>query len=245
MRADEAQAAVARCLVSSQWFGHSVEPGLPSALHLFRGFITRIKHTQLRRVVPLTLRLLAIYRLDIAFFAHLTPGYLAAREHAMVSTADLFERFERELGTWLAGSPAFSHNQVEAMLRHEARIWRAGRAAPYAEPSAHPRLLAGVAVERFPLDVLALAEAVTSDRFSAPATTPGDQFLLYRPHDGEVRIEGVDPLSAWLLSRLDGATPPAALVAELSSAMGVDTHGAVHDLLADAAARRLLDHAGV
>ena len=247
MRADEAQALVARCLVDPGYLDGAAGPLLPRALRgellQFRGFITRIKHTQLRRVAPLTLRLLALHRRDIAVFAGIAPGYLQARAAGPLPERDLFARFEREVAERLPSLPEPGGQQVAAMLRHEGRIWRAGRAVPYAYPAPHPRLRPGTAVERYPLDVVGLAAAVERDRFTVPATEAGDRFVLYRAGNGTVDVSEVDPLGAWLLSRLNGTAAAGDLTAELGAVLEADAADVVRDLLADAAARELLDPA--
>lgn len=248
MNADEAQAEVARCLADPGYLDSAAESALPGALHdslyLFRGFIARIKHTQLRRVAPLTLRLLGLHCLDIAFFAQLAPSYMAMRAGGQLTTAQLFAGFERQLTAWLSKASANERDQLNAILRHETRIWRTGQAASDSGASPHPRLRAGGAVERFALDVLALAQAVAADPFAPPATQPGDQFVLYHLNEGTVYVNAIDPLSAWLLGRLDGSRPPEAFVAELSAVLGADAQAVVRDLFADAQARGLLNHAG-
>ena len=223
--------------------GPTLSEALRRDLVLFRGFITRIKHTQLRQIAPLTLRLLALHRLDIALFAHMAPGYLRARAAAPLPTAALFARFEHELREGLPSAPAPARHQVAAMLRHEAQIWRTGRSASLAGLAPYPRLRPGTVVERFDLDVLTLAKSLCADRFTVPATVEDDRFVLYRSDGDTVVVEEIDPFSAWLLSRLDGTAAPASLAAELAEALGADAASAVRDLLADAAARGLLDPA--
>jgi hypothetical protein len=251
MRADEVQAAIARCLVDPDYLDPVgdraavalLPPTLLDELRLFRGFITRIKHTQLRRIVPLTLRLLAVHKLDIPFFTEAASGYQQARREGPLAPALLFAYFERELARRLPGLPAGPREQVGAMLRHEGRIWRTGRVPAHPEPALNPRLRPGVAVEHFTLDVLALATAVTASQFAAPATVSRDRFLLYRPTAGTTRIEEIDALSAWVLSRLDGRTGAEALAVALRQVVGAGARVAVDSLLVDATMRGLIDAA--
>jgi hypothetical protein len=250
LRADEAQAAIARCLVDPEYMlrqlsGECSPTPLSSLLlaelRLFRGFITKIKHTQLRRIAPLTLRLLALHKLEISFFSEIAPSYQRARLAGSLSPTALFLRFERDLVDFLVHVPPEVSQQLDAVLRHEHRIWGAGRSSIYPDPVPYPRLRPGVAVERFALDVLELAAAVSANQFAVPKATAGEYYLLYRPAAGTVRVEGIDALSAWMLSRLDGLTSAGALGAALTNLVGSDAHSVVADLLSDASARGLLD----
>jgi hypothetical protein len=254
LRADDVQAAIARCLVDPDYMngkvgGDNGAPPLPSLLledlRLFRGFITKIKHTQLRRIAPLTLRLLALYKLDIAFFSRIAAGFQKARSAAPVTATTLFRRFERELTDHLLYVPADVREHVGAMLLHERRIWDAGRAMAYPDPALHPRLRPGVAVERFALNVLELATAMRTRPHTEPRVTAGDHFLLYQPAAGAIRVEDIDALSGWVLSHLDGSTSADALGQILTALVGANAHSAVGDVITDAVARSLLDEPSV
>lgn len=243
MMADEAQALVARCLVDPSFLdaGAGVSAPLHDHLQLFRGFIARIKQAQLRRIAPLTLRLMALHGLDISFFAEAAPGYLRARATGPLTDEDLFARFEKKLIDHLLSLPSCVRIAVGSMIRHEARIWRCGRAVPRNDCAPHPRLRSGVAVERFEVDVLVIAAALRRDRFAAPAVPVRDAFVLYDAGMEATCVTEIDALGAWLLSRLDGAAEPAGLADELSAALGADASGVVADLMADASAKGLLD----
>ncbi len=250
MTADEAQRLVARCLVDPDYLdaarsefpsgsgrAGSSDDDISVRLRLFRGFIMRIKHTQLRRIVPLTLRLLAMHAADIAFFAEAAPGYLRARQEGPLPIQELLTRFERALAQRLQVVEPGARAEIEAVLRHEGRIWRTPRGANGPGATAHPRLVPGASVEVYGFDVLGFCAALARDPFTLPDARTATQALLYCPDGSATRIVEIDGLSAWVLSRLDGAASLAALDVALSQGLGLKTGDAVVDIVADAIAR--------
>jgi hypothetical protein len=224
MRANEAQRLVMQRLVEPEDARPAMDPSDPLAtrLALFSGFIARIKHAQLRRTFPLTLRLLAIHGADIAFFASIAGDFHARRSRGPIPQAELIDGFAGDLSRWLPAAPAAAQRPVAAMLRHESLLWSAAHPRTEAAACEFPALAAGVAVGAFDCDVLALADALRADPFTAPACDACDTYLLYAAAgDSSVQIAAVDALSAWVLSRVDGRTA----IAELSAQWPEQTAG--------------------
>ena len=243
MRADAAQAMVARCRVEPMAVGsgRDVPAGdLPEALRLFRGFIAAIKHNGLRKIAPLTLRLLRACNAEILFFAEIAPAYLELRRKVALPPAALFDHFERSLRTYLPRMGAQARPLVEAVLRHEASIWRAAT-APRDEPvSAGPRLAPAARIEPYELDVLGLsAELARGPCDAPPAAERRRQFIFYQPEGEITRIFEIDALSACVLALVDGR-PLEAVCGDAAKASGFATTAMVASLIEDAASRGMV-----
>ncbi|CAN5263412.1 hypothetical protein BH10PSE14_BH10PSE14_11020 [soil metagenome] len=211
-------------------------------LVLVRGFITAIKHMGLRKIAPLTFRLLHAHNLDIAFFTSIAPTYLEARRKGPLPLAQLFARFEESLLAYLPGLSADAALSIDAMLRHEAHIWRAATASP--QDSARgigPKLVEGARVAHFTVDVLSLCESLSRDPHGRlPQPNRREQFLFYLPESSATRAFEVDALSAYVLSGLDGHRTLERVCLDAMSAFDFLTSELVKGLIDDAA-----DHAMV
>ncbi|MEN2787550.1 PqqD family protein [Sphingomonas qilianensis] len=251
MNADIAQGLVARCLVDAEFFDRceaqqrARQPeASPKYLQLakvarFRGFITRIKHTQLRKVVPGTLRLLGLYRLDISLFTAMAPDFQKARMMGSMPIDAMLLRLETAVNARLATFPQHVRAPVEAVLRHEMRLFRMARSNPTSVTS-QPRLSHDVAIERYMLDVLALSERLAQNGFEVPDIVLEPRDFLYRRVSTGIYCAPLDAFSAYVLSRMDGVTPVAELARDVMAALGHEAAGAVDDLVADAMARGLV-----
>lgn len=242
MTADDAQRLVMRALVEpgDAWLAMNPSDWLAPKLALFSGFIARIKHAQLRRTFPLTLRLLAICGADIAFFTSFAANFHARRSRGSIPQAELIDNFARELGDWLPYAPADAQQPIALMLKHEQSLWTVAHPSIEKRKSEYPTLATGVAVGGFDRDVLAMADALRADPFTAPACQPREVYLLYSLNAGTVRINELDGLSAWVLSRLDGCTS----LSELSKQWPDETEGferVVRQLVEDGRQRGIVD----
>lgn len=175
-------------------------------LVLVRGFITAIKHMGLRKIAPLTFRLLHAHNVDIVFFASIAPTYLEARRKGPLPLAQLFARFEEALLEYLPCLRPEAALSIEAMLRHEAHIWRAAIASPQdSAQGVGPKLVEGAGVAHFTVDVLSLCESLSRHPHGPlPLPHRREQFLFYLPESSATRAFEIDALSAYVLSGLDG-----------------------------------------
>ena len=247
MTADEVQRFVARCLVDPDYLDADQSALMPreqafigdltARLRLFRGFITRIKHNQLRKIVPLTLRLMHLHGADIEFFSAAAPDYLRARRTGALPLPNLFERFETALSGGLHGQAPPARDQIRSVMRHESRIWRAKHTAGEEAAAAHPMLPTGSAIEAYNFDMLGFCAAIAKDQFTLPIAEMTDQMLFYHLVGPLVRVDDIDSLSAWVLQRLNGETSIEELDNALARALGVATGHAVADIVADAIGR--------
>lgn len=252
MRADDAQTMVARCLVEAGARAgasnaicvadayDNIDPALADyplePLILVRGFITAIKHMGLRKIAPLTMRLLHAHNLDIAFFATIAPTYLEARRNGPLPSAKLFTRFEEALLAYLPGLSQDVALSIEAVLRHEGHIWRAAMApAQNSIPSAGPKLVEGAAVAHFTVDVLDLCANLSHHPHGRlPSPRQCEQFLFYFPEATTTRAFEIDALSAYVLSGLDGRRTLEQVCSDAISSLDCLTPELVTGLVEDA-----------
>lgn len=250
MRADEVQAMVARCLVDPGFLASTaalqsrgpagatdrdLAPRL-EALALFRGFITAIKHNGLRRIAPLTFRLLHACNLEVAFFAAIAPAYQQARRDGPLPLPQLFAQFEEQLAAYLPQVEGEMGCALGAVLRHEGNVWRTASEPPKEARGAGPRLAPGSRVAHFQVDVLALCADLSRDPLAPPpAVMRRDQFLFYQPNGQETRTFEIDALSAAVVSGLDGGRSLDEVCAGMAQALGFLTPELVATLIEDAA----------
>jgi hypothetical protein len=240
MRADLAQALVARYLVDPDFFDRceNVNGSLESSglgdfplqhMRSFRAFITRIKHTQLRKTVPCTLRLLGLFRIDLDLFETVSSEFQRAKSRGPSTLPDLLQRFEIRLRQKLLELPENIAVPMEAILRHEMTVWRAAQAEP-GRPSLQPRLRSDVSIESYACDVSRLYDSLKRDRFVLPETVSGEFFLIYRRVSEEVEISNSDPFSAYVLSRLDGFCSLVDIGAHATTEIGEEAGDAVREV---------------
>ena len=257
MTADDAQALVARCLVEPGFLPAAVgaveengpmltttRTNLPcqfEALILFRGFITAIKHNGLRKIAPLTLRLLHAFNLEVAFFAAMAPAYQEARRNGPLPLPELFSNFEFQLAEYLPRVGAEMRGVLEAMLRHERNILHTST-NPVEDPrGSGPRLAPGARVEHFPLDVLALCAELSREPLGPPpAADRRDQFLFYRRDGAATRAFEIDAISATVVSGLDGRRGFSEVCDSAAEALGFVTPELIATLLEDASSHNMI-----
>ena len=242
MSPDAVQALVARCLAEPSFLAASLAAEAEQApggeglgagdaagvlgaerlerLGLFRGFITKIKHNALRRVVPLTLDLLACLRLEVDVFAACSAEYVILRAAGPLSPDRQLAFFEDQLARFLKTQPGAVREGVLALLAHEACAWRVGmETGPAAAAPGAVAPCGGLRVQGYGVDVLALADALATGSFDPAADWPRRACrLAYRRTPDGLAVAEIDGFSAFVLSLVDGRRDVAAITEAVAAA---------------------------
>ncbi len=240
MGPDQAQTLIAKCLVEPSFLAQVVgaatlaePPDVDSKfaavqvlsaeecrrLQLFLGFITKVKHNALRRVLPNTFRLLAYAGLELRFFVHFAEGYATARQAGPLPCAEHLDLLEPALAKFLAETTdAEACALMMEMFEHERMLHELplGAAADAADTHRFWNGKCAVVERRF--DVVALAEELkTGHRSASPHRR--SNYLLYQavPADAMTRIREVDMLTALIVSQLLAGRSAAAIAQHVSS----------------------------
>lgn len=172
----------------------------------FRSFIVRVKHNNVQKALPLTLRMLAAAGLKLQFFGAYAPTYLATRSAGPLPLARQVQMLTEHLREFLCEQQDERRAAVADVLAHEVTLW-----SFRSEPVALRRARAmgdlswrgRVNVQRYASDVLLACDALVARRFDANTHVRArDCSLLYwRPADGDaVEVFEVDELTALLVS---------------------------------------------
>lgn len=230
---DQAQALVAKCLVDPIFLakvvgaGSLAEPpdvtfesvaaqvlGVEECRRLqhFQGFITKVKHNALRRVLPNTFRLLADAGLELRFFVRFAEAYTIARQAGPLPCARHLDLLAPALAAFLSDTAeAEACALTMEMFEHERMLHELPLGAADAAADTRWAWNGNCVVAQRRFDVVALAEELRTGHCSA-SPRRRRHYLLYQAvaPDATTRIREVDMLTALILSQLlAGRSAPA------------------------------------
>jgi hypothetical protein len=216
MHPDHIQALIARCLTEPD-----VLPALPDdangldaaslqRIALFRGFIVKVKHNQVRKILPLTLRMLPAVGLELAFFSTYAPAYLAMRSSGPMPLDRQTTQFALDLQRFLDGQSGVMRDAVNDVLTHELKLWSLRSESEAHEPSGVRPGGAGrlswrgrLELQRYGTSVLSACGALSVRRFDPDRHVKAEACTIayWRAIDGDgVEFFEVDELTALLMS---------------------------------------------
>jgi hypothetical protein len=97
---------------------------------------------------------------------------------------------------YLASLPSDTRDQVEAVLRHEARIWRSRHTDVDTQLRRHPSLRPGDGTEHFTFDLLDFCAAPALGTFVPLPVRSVRQIVQYRPINEATLIRAADQSAA-------------------------------------------------
>src|SRR5262249_26679620 len=158
---------------------------------LCRGFIVKVKHNQVRKILPLTLRLLPAVGLELTFFSEYAPAYLAMRASGSVQIDRQVEQLAAKLKVFLDQRSGLDVDALRDVLTHELTLWSPKSTVVEQGGSrqrGHLSWLGRLELERYRTNVLAACGALASRQFDAGRHLEAlDCTLAYwRPRDRDV-----------------------------------------------------------
>lgn len=206
MDSDRIQAQVAGFLAGSATLGAPFDDCDLQRLSLFRGFIVRVKHNNVQKALPLTLRVLAASGLKLPFFVAYAPTYLSTRSAGPLPLDRQVQMLVQHLGAFLHDRADPTSAAAADVLVHEATLWSFRSEPVVLRDARAPRGLSWrgrVAVRRYATDVLGACGALAARRFDPHQhVRAGEHSLLYWRADGSDGVEffEIDDLTALLVS---------------------------------------------
>ncbi len=283
MNPDHVQALVARCLAEPEFLATALDIASTTAgqqaaartsneaipdeyvaaaligrealkrLTLFRGFITKVKHNGLRRVVPLTLSLLGAIELESAFFSAFSAAYVEARASGPLPTDRHLSLLEGHLTAFLDGKPPPTRTLILDILTHETVLWRLSAQDMGTQSAEHSagegiRWCGELALRRYDVDVLLACKGLARGCFDRNANwVERRQVLAYfRPDAGErIAVFEADEFTCLAFSLVDGRRNVRNIAAELAQmGLGQITIAELDAFFADAARKGLVQLEG-
>ncbi|KJS53981.1 hypothetical protein VM98_22080 [Streptomyces rubellomurinus subsp. indigoferus] len=200
-----------------------------AALRRFAGFVTMVRQNPLRRVLPLTLRALAVADLEIEVFADYATHFTRLSRGGGLDLRQQLTAFAEFLDGWVTADDPV-HAVIRDALGNEVTVERLRHAEgmPFTAPSAPhpdavPQLTGAQVIRTARHHPSTLVELIESGRF-VTGTHPGrdDPTLLYWRDEAthQVRVTEVTPLAAHLLAMVDGHATVEDLARRLAAASG-------------------------
>ncbi|MFM0380089.1 hypothetical protein PQQ72_24065 [Paraburkholderia strydomiana] len=244
MDPDEAQALVARCLADPPFLVRMIDTAITPEHECFddsfstlaltteqckqlekvQGFITKVKHNALRRLLPCTFRLLSVTGLELQFFVSFAARYMEARLSGPLRTTQHFGLLTSALQTFLERVPVEKGAPILDMLSHERLLYelRVKTTSPDTPnviiPNPHCR------VAYYSFDVVPIAADLTrAPLATSPQLEERKHFLLYQADlaAGVVRVREINALMAAIFGQLFTAKTFSAVAQNLSTSIGI------------------------
>jgi hypothetical protein len=218
MNHDHIHAVVARCLVDPKFLAENLEaaddafadPAAVQRIALFQAFIVKVKHSGVRKALPLVFRLLAAIGEELAFFRYYAPSYLAVRGNGPVPLADQLKLFAEHLTRYLDTRQGAASAALHELLSHELNLWRMSSEMPLREQEGRSGALTWrgrMEVIRCATDVPRLCAALKAKTFTPTDGFAARDLLLayWRPRSGgPAQAFEIDELTSLLFSLVDG-----------------------------------------
>lgn len=243
MSPDQTQALVAKCLVDPTFLAQVVNAAALAELsdvtsefaavkefgaeerqrlQQFQGFITKVKHNALRRVLPNTFRLLSSAGLELRFFMHFAKAYIIARQAGPLPCAEHLDLLGPALAAFLGDTA-----DVDAciltmeMFEHERTLHDLPLGAAAAPANTRWVAIGNCVVVQRHFDVVALAEELQTGH-SSVCPRRRTHYLLYQalPADATTRIREVDMPTALILNQLLAGRSEADVAQQMSATIG-------------------------
>lgn len=217
-------------------------------LALFRGFIVKVKHNQVRQALPLTFRLLPAVAEELAFFRYYAPAYLAIRAGGPLALEAQVQLMAKHLHDFLEQDTGLARKAIADVLTHELALWtlRSHGAAPRPPRSGGAIAWRGrLEIRRYGTDVLHACGALAMRNID-PARDLRDRehtLAYWRPADSDaVEFFEIDELTAFLFAMVDGRRTLED-IAERVAVLGMNQIGVpeLEEFFQDLAARGFLE----
>ena len=179
-------------------------------LELFCGFITKVKHGGVRKILPATLRLIGHLDMELGFFVEFSKVYARARAGGPVPMEAHLLLLEEHLLPYLKHLSTSDRVLVRDVFLHEKALWQAARAQGEADGRDSEEGIAWrgrLLVQRFSTDVVAVCQALRQLAFRHGSyATDSDHLLAYwRAWEvTSVSMFEIDQLTALIFSEVDG-----------------------------------------
>ena len=178
-------------------------------LMLFQGFITKIKHNGLRKIIPCTLRLMTALKVEVDFFAAVSTKYVDLRKSGPIPTEKHLEWFINEVLFWVEETQQEGRVLISNVLHHETTIFDIVYEQPQKKFDALPQVpqfIGDVRLARFEMDVLAAVNALSQGKFSLETDwiKRNVNLLYHRSPNRSLSMMEIDPFLGLILSFVDG-----------------------------------------
>jgi len=218
-------------------------------VRLFSGLVTKVRQTDVRYSLPLTFKLMDVFKISIEVFASYAEPASGLRKAGKKSKAEKILALSEFLDGWLDHDNR-DHALIRDIIRHERALidLRDGRAAMTAQPDTAigPRRLSvrsvplrcvSVTHHEMSCNPLELAQMLHSSECDLAPLTRGQFFYLYRWDDRHscVSVDEIDELGFALVDLADGThslTEIAVFLREVGVALKAeDLRGTVRDMI--------------
>ena len=179
-----------------------------AALRKFAGLAVKVRHNQLRDLLPLTFRLLHVAGLEIELFAAYAE-HRAASGYA-ATTDERARDLIAFLDTWL-DRDALAHALLWDVIRHEQALLQLAQTTP-AKPAnvRAPRILGAAVLYEMQSDPREVAAILRQSRPALDLIDRAPRFFLYQRTDALRMIE-LDEFGFYALTFADGRRSGAAI----------------------------------
>lgn len=255
--ADQTQALVAKCLSDPLFLarvtGAAAVSEYPSTaaesvaaqvlgsdqcrrLRQFQGFITKVKHNSLRRVLPCTFRLLSNTGLELQFFTLFAGAYTVARQAGPLPTARHLDLLVPALESFLMNAPVQESTLIAEMLDHERLLHELPLAANDSPANALVVWNGRCVIVHRRFDLVDIANELKRGRVVMDPQE-SSHYLLYQAASAgdKVNIREIDMLTALIFNQLFAARSFSAIAQKLSATIDrVVTEGEIHAFVQEA-----------
>jgi len=179
-------------------------------LELFRGFITKVKHSSVRKILPSTFRLLEYLDIELGFFVEFSTVYAQARAGGPLPTEAHLLLLEEHLLPYLKHLPDDDRVLVRDVFLHERALWQAAQAQNKTEGRDSEEGIAWrgcLLINRYSIDVAAACLTLRQLAFRRGSYATDSEHLLAYWRAWEVAgvsIFEIDELTALIFSEVDG-----------------------------------------
>lgn len=201
----------------------------PSAMDLdgladFAGLAERVRHTQCRRPLQMTFRLLWVAKLEVELFRDYTPVSLRRRRAGLNTTADRIAGLAEFVAEWAEGDPTrglvretLDHEHILARLRNaEVPVPPPGASASRPDEPAVPLPNGRLIVRTSSCNPWQVADVLKASKPDLGSIERGSWTLIYRRgFDGSLTVSEVDRGLGALVGMVTGDADVAELAGRL------------------------------
>ncbi|WP_299281770.1 hypothetical protein [uncultured Tateyamaria sp.] len=225
MTPDETQSLVARCLTDPDFLSRAQnleKRGLGDSfreewdavellgadelerIRRFRGFITKVKHSAIRRHIPATLALMGILDVEHSFFCDISVDYVTARADGPLEHQRHLDLISSWLDRFLDMQPEHIAIPVAETFAHEQLLFSLGQRNPTAVCTSDMTWHGTLTLVPKSLDVVAICSDFVTRTLTRSSMTKREHVLCYwhTGVDKAVLILEVDLLTAAVFSSL-------------------------------------------